>query len=110
MSIGLIVSPKTSLRRYWAPETECFAPASALLYFLDNGWEVLNVEVDPVFYSSGRYSTLYHFLLARGEECLDMPVMSNPAVCRLIERKEWVIAERTSIANATQDVLLIPLR
>src|SRR5258708_242169 len=103
MGIGLMVSPKVSLRRYWSPESEPYAPASALLYFLDNGWEILSIEVEALFYSSGRYSTIYHFQLAREGVPLHMPVVSSPAVSRLIAHYEWS-ATKTQESSRTESI------
>ena|SRR5579864_2489295 len=108
MGIGLILSPKSSLRRYWSADSERYAPASALLYFLDIGWRILDVEVSTVFYSSGRNSTLYHFLLTRGGETLQMPVLSSPAIARLLERKAWIVTER--LASSPQMATFTPRR
>ena len=96
----IMMSPKMSGRRYWCPESERYAPASALLYFLDNGWEVNKVEVDQIFYSSGRNSTIYHFVLARKGETIHMPVVSSPAVARLLKNHKWIVTHRPESAHS----------
>ncbi len=105
-----MMSPKPSGRRYWCPETERYAPASALISFLDNGWEVKKVEIDQINYSSGRFSTIYHFLLGRKGEAVHMPVISSPSISRLLKNHQWVVTHRPESPHnkATSNPVAIP--
>ncbi len=84
-----MVAPK-SLRvdnafRHWSPESESYPPAEVLLQFIRLGWMLDElVAVETFYYAGYRRSDIYHFTLSRGDETIEIPVLANPAVFRVV--------------------------
>lgn len=73
--------------RHWHPGSEKWAGADCLLTAMDNGWQVDSTVYCQEFWRPGaRLITVYHFELSKGDQRLDMPVITNPYARRLIRR------------------------
>lgn len=79
-------------QRHWARSTQEFAPADVLITHLQNGWQFVNPAAVETFYSGGfRRADIYYFTLQRGEEIVEMPVLANPKISRLIEEHQLTV-------------------
>ncbi|MGJ3237074.1 MAG: hypothetical protein ACFE0Q_00055 [Anaerolineae bacterium] len=78
--------------RHWCDRSETFAGADALLTKLQQGYAIETIVIcHTVRVSESRLSEIYHFRLTEHNEShvdihLDMPVLRNPFVMRLIQR------------------------
>ncbi len=91
--------------RHWSP-AEGYAPASVLLRMLAEGWQVVEpVEVTPYWYSEGRHIDVFTFSLARGDDHIQVPVLGNPVVCRLIEERQFHTQHQGRIVVDHQSLL-----
>ena len=72
--------------RHWSPESESYPPAQVLLQFIRLGWTLDSlVAVESFYYAGYRSSDVYHFTLLRGTDTIEIPVLANPAVFRVVE-------------------------
>jgi len=72
--------------RHWAPESQTYAPADVLQQYLRNGWQLDSLAAVETFYMAGyRRSDIYYFTLRREDEFIEMPVLANPVVFRIIQ-------------------------
>jgi hypothetical protein len=79
------VPPYAVSQQYWCPVSERYAPAEALLQYLHEGWEPDRfVTVEAVYFAHGRCSEIYHFTLYRAGSSVEMPVLANPAIGRIV--------------------------
>jgi len=70
---------------YWSCDSASYAPADVLDWYLSTGWRPDDpVAVETFYYGSGRHSAVYHFVLRRQDESVEMPVVANPAVFRVV--------------------------
>ncbi|HEX2618811.1 MAG TPA: hypothetical protein VHL11_01655, partial [Phototrophicaceae bacterium] len=79
---------------HWAPDSEPFTGADALLTALLDGWEMNNrIRKETHWYAGMRFVTVYHFELAREGETRTMPVIHNPYVEKLVTESEVELEE-----------------
>ena len=93
-STGTFTSAKTGgeRHRHWSRESQTYAPADVLLHLLRAGWSLEPLAaVETFFYAGYRRVDVYYFTLRHGEETLEMPVLANPAVRRLIEQYKLTV-------------------
>jgi hypothetical protein len=92
--------------RHWAPESEKYAGGDALITALRRNWKVAGPVYQEDFWHSGaRLVTVYHFTLRCQDGEMDMPVITNPYVRRvlqMIEAQVLPIEERESIRRREQ--------
>ena len=75
--------------RHWCPVSEKYAPADVLLDYLRDGWELDNLVAVETFYFAGyRCSDIYYFTLRQEDTILEMPVLANPIVLRLVDQRQ----------------------
>jgi hypothetical protein len=78
--------------RHWAPDSEVYAPALVLMQYLRSGWkpdELVGVET---FYHAGyRHSDIYYFTLQRDDASIEVPVLANPAVFKVISTHQLTV-------------------
>jgi hypothetical protein len=73
--------------RHWSPQSQNYASADILLQYIASGWEPENTALVETYYSAGvRRSEIFYFSLVRDGERVEMPVLANPMVSRLIEK------------------------
>ncbi len=78
--------------RHWSPGCEEYAGGDALLTLLRNGWDADDtVYIEDFWHSGARLVVVYHFDLRRGEAVLELPVLSNPFVRRLIRNEKLTV-------------------
>ena len=78
--------------RHWAPQSQAYAPADILLQYLATGWEIDNPAAVETYYCAGvRRADVYLFSLRRAGDHVEMPVLANPAVSRLIEKYQLTV-------------------
>lgn len=71
--------------RHWSRESQPIATADILLNRLQNGWALQGIVQHITYsYGAGRSIQVYHFLLERNGELLEIPVRANPIVQRVI--------------------------
>jgi hypothetical protein len=77
------------ISRHWSPDSETYAPADILLQYLKNGWLLEKlVAVETIYYAGYRRSEIFYFTLERDGRSVEMPILSNPAVFKVIEENE----------------------
>ena len=82
--------------RHWSPESESYPPAEVLLQFIRLGWALDElVAVETFYYSGYRTSDIYHFTLTRGEMSIEIPVLANPAVFRVVASCHLTVVKLT---------------
>jgi len=73
--------------RNWSPQSQTYASADILLQYVATGWEIENPAACETFFVAGaRRAEVYRFNLRRAGERLELPVLANPMVFRLIEK------------------------
>ncbi len=89
-----------NLGRHWSPTSQAYAPADVLLDRLNSGW-MLDTEatVETFYYAGYRRVDVFCFTLRRGTESIEMPVLSNPAVDRLLAENDLTVIEIKSSAQ-----------
>ena len=81
-------SQDAEFRRHWSDRSERYAGCDALLTALHNQWEAEGTCYEERYYHAGtRLVTIYHFILHKGDETLQMPVIANPVLRRIL--REW---------------------
>jgi hypothetical protein len=78
--------------RHWCRESEPIAPAEVLLQYLRWGWELDNLVGVEVYYHAGcRRSDVYCFTLGRDDDTIEIPVLANPAVFRVVDSHQMTL-------------------
>ena len=73
-------------RHHWAPESQTYSNAANLLHYMRRNWRVDPMSAVETFWlRGGRYVYVYYFTLTREGRRIEMPVLGNPAVFRLIK-------------------------
>lgn len=85
----------TDIDRHWCPKTESYTGADSLLTAQRNGWKLVGLAYrEDIIFGGGRHTTLYHFELARADETVYMPVISNPFVVRMLQTRQIDVLPR----------------
>ena len=75
--------------QHWSYSSEKHAGGDNLMTALSRGWKLDDtVKVETVWYAGMRSSTIYHFTLTRDGQQIDMPVLSNPYVNRMVRTED----------------------
>ena len=78
--------------RHWSPNSQTYAPADVLVRHLRTGWTLEPMAAVETFYYAGyRRVDVYFFTLKKDDTTLEMPVLGNPAVRRLIEEQKLTV-------------------
>ena len=78
--------------RHWSPESEPYAPAVVLLQYLRLGWRLDNLVGVETFFCSGYLRCdVYYFTLQSDTGTLEIPVLANPAVFKVVESHHLTI-------------------
>jgi hypothetical protein len=86
--------------RHWSPESQPYAPADVLLNYLHSGWSLETLaSVETFYYAGYRRVDIVHFTLRNGDSILEMPVLSNPAVTRLLEERGMTVLRINGTRN-----------
>jgi hypothetical protein len=73
--------------RHWDPRSEKFAGGDALLTATRKGWKPCDtVYREDHWLAGSRLVTIYVFELERGDERMEMPVITNPYVRSMLLR------------------------
>jgi hypothetical protein len=78
-----------STERHWNSESQRYAGVDQLITYLLNGWDVDDVVLVEKPADSG--AQVYNFCLRRGESNIDIPVIANPHVERIIAHLNLII-------------------
>lgn len=88
------------INRHWNDRSEHFAGGDSLLTAIEQGWKVADIAYyEDIWYAGSRQVRLYHLALHRDGEVIEMPVLSNPYIDRLLPRvcgKLLPVSERPS--------------
>jgi hypothetical protein len=72
--------------RHWSADSEAYAPADVLLQHLRAGWKLDElVAIETFYYAGYRRSDIYYFTLQKDGKTIEMPVLANPAVFRIVK-------------------------
>jgi hypothetical protein len=86
--------------RHWSPESQPYAPADVLLNYLQSGWLLESLaSVETFYYAGYRRVDIVHFTLRSGDSILEMPVLANPAVTRLLEERSMTVLRINATRN-----------
>jgi hypothetical protein len=100
MRIGImrIYNPKgvherfTETNRHFSPASEHYTGADSLLTAQRYDWRLVNIAYeDQVQMRGGRFTSLYYFKLIRNNETMIMPILSNPFVLRMLEKRRMIV-------------------
>ena len=70
---------------HWSQESQKYATAATLLIYMRKGWQLApQVAVKSFSYFGGRHINVYYFTLTKDGDQIEMPVLLNPVVRRLI--------------------------
>jgi hypothetical protein len=79
---------------HWSPESQRYTTADVLLQFLRDAWTLRrNVIVETFGCSSYRRVSVYRFVLQKGSRRIELPIIENPVVHRLILQYELAALE-----------------
>ena len=68
--------------------------------FLAVGWKTDNpVTVETFYYGSCRHSDVYHFVLRNRDESIELPIVANPVVFRVIAAYRLTIVRSLTCHN-----------
>lgn len=74
-----------SFVRHWDATSEAFTGGDALFTFLSEGWSLDETVTYEEYWLSGvRPITIYYFTLEKDDQKLNMPVITNPYVRRVV--------------------------
>jgi hypothetical protein len=76
---------------HWAPESQTYASGEVLLNHLQAGWQAEKCRVRTFYHGQSRAVKVYYFTLRNGNDFLEMPVLHNPRVIRLIDELGLVL-------------------
>ncbi len=72
--------------RHWSPQSQTYAPVDVLQQYLREGWQLDSLAAVETFYYAGyRRADIYYFTLKRADDYVEMPVLANPVVFRIIQ-------------------------
>ena len=78
--------------RHWCDTSEAYGGGDALLTALQNHWIAEKTCYEEHYWHAGtRLVTIYHFVLKNGDETLNMPVITNPYVRRIIREEQFKV-------------------
>lgn len=78
---------RTTNKFHWSPTSQAYAPADILESLLSNAWiPSPQVVLTQHALSSWRYTNIYTFTLRRDNSYLEVSVVENPVVLRLIRQ------------------------
>ena len=78
--------------RHWSPDSQVYAPGDVLMHLIRDGWQVYGkVFVQTYCCVSRRHTQVYHFVLIHNDEHLDLHVVANPAVRRLVQERQFPV-------------------
>jgi hypothetical protein len=74
--------------RHWSADSEAYAPADVLLQHLRAGWKLDElVAIETFYYAGYRRSDIYYFTLQKDGKTIEMPVLANPTVFRIVKER-----------------------
>ena len=87
-------------RHHWSQESQTYATAATLLHYLRRQWELDSLAaVESFYHYGGRHVDVYYFTLTRSGRQVEMPVLANPPIFRLITQRNLQV-ERISGKSA----------
>ena len=73
---------------HWSQESQTYAAAATLLEYLRQDWQLDPlIAVESFFHHGGRHVDVYYFTLNKNGHQIEMPVLANPAVFRLVAHR-----------------------
>lgn len=73
------------INRHWNDSSEKYAGGDSLLTALAQGWELGDtVYYEDLWYAGSRQVTIFHVELHHDGETIDMPVLGNPYIRRML--------------------------
>ena len=85
--------------RHWDSSSQRYAGVDQLITSLLNGWDVDDVVL--VEKPADSTAQVYHFVLRRAETCIEMPVVANPHVERIIAHMRLIVLDARLTAYET---------
>ncbi|MHB8627751.1 MAG: hypothetical protein ACYDBJ_28865 [Aggregatilineales bacterium] len=75
-------------RHHWSQESQTYATAATLLHYLRRNWQLDPLAaVESFYHYGGRHVDVYYFTLTRAGRQVEMPVLANPPVFRVITQR-----------------------
>ena len=88
-----------SIVRHWHPQLQNYVPGHVLLEYIQTGWKLDDrVEVARFYFGDHRHVDVYHFTLKHDEDQVNIPVLANPAVLKIVEEYK-LTTTRTNVDN-----------
>jgi len=87
-------------RHHWSQQSQTYATAATLLHYLRRNWQLDPLAaVESFYHYGGRHVDVYYFTLTRSNRQVEMPVLANPPIFRLIAQRNLQV-ERISGKSA----------
>ena len=91
--------------RHWSPKSETYAGGDCVLTAIDRGWQFHDVVGFELYWlGGGRYNSVYHFRIRKGDVEFNMPVISTPFVERLISHGNFQLVDQKELEQAIEAV------
>lgn len=80
--------------QHWSPSSEHYAGGDQLVTLMFDGWELDDtVYLEEKWIGGLRHVKVYHMTLRRGGDVLEIPVLYNPYVVRLVTNSECTVLD-----------------
>ncbi|MEO1664796.1 MAG: hypothetical protein AAFU54_09170 [Chloroflexota bacterium] len=94
-----------NINRHWSPKSEDFAGGDSLLTALSRGWKVGHTVVREEHWHAGvRLVCVYRFTLRKGDIEINMPVIGNPYVMRMLYMEPFEIIGEDATEASEQKI------
>ena len=103
-SIGMYSQVDTEENiHHWSPESQTYAPVDVLMTYLRKGWTLSPLAaIETHYYAGYRRVDVYYFTLTYIDQRIEIPVLGNPIVTRLLGEKKITVVRLSSL-NAEVD-------
>lgn len=72
--------------RHWSSKSQKYAGGDAVMTLLSNGWRIAEtVFLEEYWHAGSRCVTIFHLEMHRDDEVMNVPVLSNPYVRRMVD-------------------------
>lgn len=79
------------VQQHWCPSSEQYGGGDCLITLISAGWVLAErIYIEYKRFNGNRRTTIYHCRLTRGEDTMEMPVIENPYVARLVWQRQLI--------------------
>jgi hypothetical protein len=97
-----------ALKRHWHAGSEDYSGCDAFLSMLDQGWQITDaVLCEKVYFSAGRHTQIYHFLMRQKQEKVTISVISSPLLLNIISRVDLPVLYMERVSQPAEAGLAV---